>query len=263
MKNTYKYPVFVLFTLSMLFVATTTPVFAQAEGGTEGSESGTDSPFANSLDRAVEPVTTLVRDIAMSIVKFLTFAGGVIFVMTVVLGAAKGSLGSAIGNRMQVSEGLMALIMGGGALLLMLMAVPLANNLLEMLVERLLTPETLDIPNILEMAGAEAVTGATRPDELLQIPVLQDTIVEIAITVIRVAISLGTTAFIVAVVTGALDTQLGTMMGGGMMAGRGLSKIITSVAAVVILLISFPLSRLILETLVPRVLPSITISSPF
>jgi hypothetical protein len=235
-------------------------VFAQDGGGDEGEEEGGQ---VSGLDDALEPVTDLVKDIAMSMIKFLTFIGGVIFVLTIVIGAAKGTLGSALGNRTQVSSSLMALLMGGGSLLLMLLAVPLANNLLEMLVDRLLVDEAMTIPNIVEMAGTEGVQASTNPEELLQIPALQDMITAISITIIRVVITMGTIAFVVAVALGALDTQIGSLLGGGQMVSQGLTRIIGSVAGVIFLVLSFPLSKWILSALVPRILPSITISTPF
>jgi hypothetical protein len=251
----------VLVTLLLFcLVINTSTVFAQDGGGDEGEDDGSQ---ASGFDDAIEPVTDLVKDIAMSIIKFLTFIGGVIFVLTVVIGAAKGTLGSALGNRMQVSSSLMALLMGGGSLLLMLLAVPLANNLLEMLVDRLLVDEAMNIPNIVEMAGAEGIQASTNPEELLQIPALQEMITDISITIIRVVITIVTIAFVVAVAFGALDTQIGTLLGGGQMVSQGLTRIIGSVAGVIFLILSFPLSKWMLSALVPKILPSITISTPF
>ena len=252
---------FILVTLLLFsLVINTSTVFAQGGGDDEGEDDGSQ---ASGFDNAIEPVTDLVKDIAMSIIKFLTFIGGVIFVLTIVIGAAKGTIGSALGNRMQVSSSLTAVIMGGGSLLLMLLAVPLANNLLEMLVDRLLVNEAMTIPNIVEMAGAEGIQASTNPEDLLQIPALQQMITDISITIIRVVITIGTIAFVVAVAVGALDTQIGTLMGGGQMVSQGLTRIIGSVVGVIFLVVSFPLSKWILSSLVPKILPSITISTPF
>ena len=216
----------------------------------------------DALDSALEPVTALVRDVALSIIKFITFLGGVIFVITVVVGAARGTLGTALGNQMQASQGVMALIMGGAALVLMLVAVPLANNLLEMLVEKLLTPEAMVIPDIVSLAGSPDAASSS-PEDLLQIPALQNMITDIALVVVRVMITLGSTAFVVSVMLGALDTQIGHLFGGGMLASRGIMRIITSVGAVALLILSFPLSKWILNALVPLILPTITLSTPF
>ena len=252
---------FILVTLLLFsLVINTSTVFAQGGGDDEGEDDGSQ---ASGFDNAIEPVTDLVKDIAMSIIKFLTFIGGVIFILTIVIGAAKGTIGSALGNRMQVSSSLTAVIMGGGSLLLMLLAVPLANNLLEMLVDRLLVNEAMTIPNIVEMAGAEGIQASTNPEDLLQIPALQQMITDISITIIRVVITIGTIAFVVAVAVGALDTQIGTLMGGGQMVSQGLTRIIGSVVGVIFLVVSFPLSKWILSSLVPKILPSITISTPF
>jgi hypothetical protein len=258
-KGTFVTFILVTLLLSSLVINTST-VFAQGGGDDEGEDDGSQ---ASGFDNAIEPVTDLVKDIAMSIIKFLTFIGGVIFILTIVIGAAKGTIGSALGNRMQVSSSLTAVIMGGGSLLLMLLAVPLANNLLEMLVDRLLVNEAMTIPNIVEMAGAEGIQASTNPEDLLQIPALQQMITDISITIIRVVITIGTIAFVVAVAFGALDTQIGTLLGGGQMVSQGLTRIIGSVAGVIFLVLSFPLSKWILSSLVPKILPTITISTPF
>ncbi len=238
--------------LTLILIHTAVPVAAQ-------------TPEPPGMESAVEPITTLVHDLAISLIKLLTFLGGVIFVVTVVVGAARGTLGSALGNQMQASQGIMSLIMGAAALVLMLLVVPLANNLLSMLVARLLTPEAMHIPDIAAMAGTQPIDLGTpgTAQDLLQIPALQEAITSIALTIVRVFITLGSIVFVVSVMLGALDTQIGHLMGGGMLASRGIMRILTSVGAVALLILSFPLSKWILNALVPLILPSIEISLPF
>jgi len=99
-----------LLALTLVLIHTAVPVAAQ-------------TPEPPGMESAVEPITTLVHDMAISLIKLLTFLGGVIFVVTVVVGAARGTLGSALGNQMQASQGIMSLIMGAAALVLMLLVV--------------------------------------------------------------------------------------------------------------------------------------------
>ena len=74
---------------------------------------------------------------------------------------------------------------------------------------------------------------------------------------------LGYTILIIAVALGGLDTQLGSLFGGGMQTSRGIMRIISAVAAVIFLFISYPLATAILNNIVPRIVSGISIETPF
>ena len=218
---------------------------------------------ATSLDNAIKPVTDLIRELAVSVIKFLTFLGGTIFVVTTVFAAFKGTLGSALGNQMLSSNSLMQFAVGVAALILMLVAVPLANNLLTTLTDKLLT-QSMEIPNIVEMAQAEGGAPFTaNAEDLLQVPAIQETITNFAVTAIRTMVTIGSIASVVAISLGAFDTQIGNMLGGGRLASRGILRIGGSIAALVFLFTSFQLAKLIISSVGPAVLSSISIVTPY
>ena len=90
------------------------------------------------------------------------------------------------------------------------------------------------------------------PRNVLQIPELQQTIEDLAFAAIRFALLLGIIATVAATFLGAFDTQLGSLFGGGMLASRGIMRIIAALGQLIILVISLPLAKMLLGVLVPR-----------
>ena len=114
-----------------------------------------------------------------------------------------------------------------------------------------------------EIPDGELSSANLDATRFLEIPELQESITSVAISIVRAAIGIGTIAFVVAVVLGALDTQIGTLLGGGQMASRGMMRAISAVGAVIFLFISYPLADALLRGLVPRILTGISINLPF
>lgn len=259
MKKTSRIMITLLFVMSLLFVTNQAVLAAPIQDDTTppGDNGG--------LEGVANPVLGFMQDITVSIIKFAMFLGGLIFVVTVVIAAVKSSVGTALGNQMHVSQGVMGLIAGFAALVLLLIAVPLANNLIQTLTTKFL-PDLISKNGLalIDMQGGVAAgTISTNPQDMFQIPALQDTIIDIVLTLVRIMIGVGVLAFIIACVLGALDTQIGGLLGGSQMASRGIMRIIGAVGAVIFLLISFPLAKWIITAIVPKLLTGIAINNPF
>ena len=241
--------------LMALFLATLLPtssVFAD-----EGTPPGDPDMFA--------PVVDIFSDFAKGIIKGVVYLSGLVFIISVVFGASKGSIGSAIGNQMQVSEGVMKAISAVIALIFMLVAVPVANQVISNLEERVQGQITDDIANldITKMAGSGGSgSGSGDLSDVFMMPELQDVITGYVISIVKALIGVGTIAFVVAVALGAFDTQLGVLLGGGMLASKGIMRVMTAVMAVIFLFISYPLSTQLLTVLVPKILVGIEINTP-
>jgi hypothetical protein len=245
-----------LLLLSLAWLAFPGPTFAQDPGPGPGG-------VGEDLDGTVDTVLDFIRQITLSALRFGLFLSGLIFLVAVVWGAARGSIATAIGNRMQASAGIVTAIMAVGTLVLVLISVPLVNVIAGTLTDQFLTPENLrmDVAGLVEGTGQ----GAGAPVDLenvFQIPELQTTIEDLAFSAIRFALGLGILASIVATFLGAFDTQLGSLFGGGMLAGRGIMRMMAAVGQLVVLVISLPIAKLILSVLVSR-LVNLDLSLPF
>lgn len=214
-------------------------------------------------DDMFNPVIVLLKDMAVSGIRFVVYLSGIIFILTVVIGAMKGSLGTAIGNQSQASQGVMTAIGAVASLILMLVSIPLANTIVSSLTERFVSEISMDV-NAAELVGEGSGEYAEADlTHVLENQALQETISSFAVSIVKAAIGVGTIAFIIAVALGGLDTQLGSLFGGGMQTSRGIMRIISSVAAVIFLFISYPLATAILNNIVPRIVSGISIETPF
>jgi hypothetical protein len=241
-----------------LFFSLAQPAYAQDPGpGGDGGVSG-------ELDTTVDTVVLFMRDITLSVLRFGLFLSGLIFLVTVVWGSARSSLATAIGNHMQASAGLVTAMMAIGTLVLVLVAVPLTNVISRALMDQFLTPESLrmDVAGLINGANGDGSAGPVDPGTIMQIPELQTTIEDLAFSAIRFALGLGAIATIAATFLGAFDTQLGGLFGGGMLASRGILRIVAALGQLIILVISLPIAKMILGVLVPR-LVNLTIELPF
>jgi hypothetical protein len=91
-------------------------------------------------------------------------------------------------------------------------------------------------------------------EEALQLDPVQEVLSDFVLALIRVMIGAGVALFTVAVATGAFDAQLGTIIGNSLAVSRGYSRIIGAAAAVLFLILSMPLSRALVDSLVPNLL---------
>ena len=230
-----------------------------ASGGTGGSSSG--GTGLAEVDSAVDETVGFIKDLTMSAIKFGMVLSGLIFTTAVTWAAAKGTLGSALGNHMQVSQGVISVIFAIGSLILVLSAVPIADALLTSLSTKFSdSVDTMEIANVINStastSGATAGSGID-PQEVFQMAALQETVVGMVNSGIRLILGIGTIGAIAATFMGAFDTQLGNLFGGGMMASRGMMRIIGALASGTMLAVSFPISSSIVKALVPKLMTSL------
>ena len=91
-------------------------------------------------------------------------------------------------------------------------------------------------------------------DEALQLDPVQEVVADFVLALIRVMIGAGVALFTVAVATGAFDAQLGNVLGNSLAVSRGYSRILGAAAAVLFLILAMPLSRALVDVLVPDLL---------
>lgn len=214
-------------------------------------------------DDMFNPVVEMLKDLAVGVIRFIVYLSGIIFILTMVIGAMRGSLGTALGNQMQASQGVMTAIGAVAALILMLVSLPVANMIVDNLSDRFVSEIKMEINTVDLVGEGDGSYGSADLEHVLENDALQETITNFAISIVKGAIGVGTIAFIIAVALGGLDAQIGTLMGGGMQTSRGIMRIISSVAAVIFLFVSYPLATLILQNAVPRILQGISINTPF
>lgn len=214
------------------------------------------------LDSSLDSVLDFLRDIAQSIIRFVVFLGGVVFTVGFVWSAMRGTFGQAIGNTLQVSGSILTAVTVLMAFIFLLASVPLSQYTATTLVDRFINPESLNLYDASSLAGEGSSFAAGDASDILQSAAITEVITDLALAVVRFMIGVGVLAFIIAVVLGAFDTQLGGMVGGGMLASRGIMRATGAVGAVIFLLISFPLSQTFIEILVPRLLGNIQIAVP-
>jgi len=243
-----------------LFIALLFSIFLPA--GSVLAESNQPPAGADDL---FTPVTDIFGEFAKGIIKGLVYLGGLVFILSVVIGASKGSIGTAIGNQLQVGEGVMKAITATIALIFMLIAVPLANRIVSTLEDRVQGQIQADIANLdintLAGSGGSSV-GSGEISDVLMMPELQEVITGYVISAVKALITIGVIAFVVAVAMGAFNTQIGVLLGGGMLASKGISTVMAAVGGVIFLFISYPLATKILQVLVPKVLVGIEIETP-
>ncbi len=224
---------------------------------------GGNGGVAGDLNTTIDTVVQFIRDITTSALRFGMFLSGIVFLVTIVWGSARGSIATAIGNHTQASAGIVTAIMAIGTLILVLIAVPLTNVVTKSLTDKFLTPASLqmDVAQLVNNAQSSSAVPID-PRNVLQIPELQQTIEDLAFAAIRFALLLGIIATVVATFLGAFDTQLGSLFGGGMLASRGIMRIIAALGQLIILVISLPLAKMLLGVLVPRLI-NLNIQLPF
>lgn len=225
---------------------------AYAQGDAPGGE----------LTGAFDEVLEFIQGIAESIIQFFMFIGGLVFAVSLVWSAAKGSLGQAIGNQMQVSSSIVTAAMSIMAFIFLVVSVPVGQRFASTLVERFANADAIQPIVVSELAGSGGGIETSSPEDILQSDAIQGVIIDIAVAVIRLMIGIGVISFFIAITRGALDTQLGTLLGGGSMAAGGISRVIGALVALMFVVIAYPLSQTFIEALVPRLLSGYTIVLP-
>jgi len=205
------------------------------------------------ISGAMDDVLTLVEDIAIAVVRLLLVVSGALFTLGVARGAFDGVLGSALGNAFTASSGVYRAIGAGVAFVVLLFGVGFAGNFVEFVAERFLSAESLEMPVIQAPQGG-AQTSPKSMEEALQLEPVQDLVSTFALAVVRLLIGAGAAIFTVAVGLGAFDAQLGNVLGNNLAVSRGYARILGAAGAVLFLILAMPLSRQLVETLVPRML---------
>ena len=212
------------------------------------------------LSGAFDDVLVFLRGIAQSVIKFLISIGGVIFTVGFVWSAARGSLGQAIGNTLQTSKAVVGAISAVFAFIFLLSSFRIGTYLSVTITDRFISPDKFVMLDASELASGDGGgVGDVAPEDVLQSPEIVEVITDFAVAVVRFMIGLGSLAFFVALVRGAFDAQLGSLLGGGQMASAGISRAFGAVAAFLFLIASYSLSQTLISTLVPRLLSKVVI----
>jgi len=202
---------------------------------------------------AFDDIVELVKDIATAIVRLILIVSGGLFTLGVVRGAFDGVLGSVLGNAFTASAGLYRSIGAVVAFVVLLFGVGFSRSLVEFLADRFLSEEAMTLPVVEVPEGGPGAAPITM-DEALQLDPVQEVVGDFVLALIRVMIGAGVALFTVAVATGALDAQMGNIIGNSLAVSRGYARIIGAAAAVLFLILSMPLSRALVDVLVPDLL---------
>jgi hypothetical protein len=202
---------------------------------------------------AFDEITELIVDIATAVVRLILIVSGALFTLGVVRGAFDGVLGSALGNAFTASAGIYRAVGAVVAFVVLLFGVGFSRNFVEFLAERFLSEENMSLP-VVQVAEGVAGGSPLSMEEALQLDPVQEVLSDFVLALIRVMIGAGVALFTVAVATGAFDAQLGNIIGNSLAVSRGYSRIIGAAAAVLFLILSMPLSKALVDSLVPNLL---------
>ena len=202
---------------------------------------------------AFDDIVQLVKDIATAIVRLILIVSGGLFTLGVVRGAFDGVLGSVLGSAFSASSGLYRSIGAVVAFVVLLFGVGFSRGFVEFLADRFLSEEAMALPVVHVPEGGAAGPPMTM-DEALQLDPVQEVVANFVLALIRVMIGAGVALFTVAVATGAFDAQLGNVIGNSLAVSRGYSRILGAAAAVLFLILAMPLSRALVDVLVPDLL---------
>lgn len=214
----------------------------------------TNHAFADEgITGAFDEITELIVDIATAVVRLILIVSGALFTLGVVRGAFDGVLGSALGNTFTASAGIYRSVGAVVAFVVLLFGVGFSRNFVEFLAERFLSEENMSLP-VVEVAEGDIGEAPLSMEEALQLDPVQEVLSDFVLALIRVMIGAGIALFTVAVATGAFDAQLGNIIGNSLAVSRGYSRIIGAAAAVLFLILSMPLSKALVDALVPNLL---------
>jgi hypothetical protein len=200
-----------------------------------------------------DEIIELVKDIAAAIVRLILIISGGLFTLGVVRGAFDGVLGSVLGNAFTASSGLYRSIGAVVAFVVLLFGVGFSRSFVEFLADRFLSDEVMTLPVVQVPEGGPSGAPITM-DEALQLDPVQEVMADFVLALIRVMLGAGVALFTVAVATGAFDAQLGNILGNSLAVSRGYGRIIGAAAAVLFLIFAMPLSRALVDVLVPELL---------
>ena len=208
---------------------------------------------ADGIPNAFDDVIVLVKEIATAVVRLLIAVGAGLFILGVVRGAFDGLLGTTLGNVFTSTDGVYRAIGALTAFAILLAGVAFSSNFVEFVADRFLNANSMSLPVVDVPSGTHAPPPAT-VEEALQLDPVQEVISTFVLALIRVMIGVGGALFVVAVASGAFDAQLGNVIGSSMSTSRGYSRILAAGAAILFLILSFPLSKELVGALVPKLL---------
>jgi hypothetical protein len=222
--------------------------------GPDGGESG-------ALNGAFDDVLDTIRGLGESVIKFLIFGGGVIFTIGFVYSAMRGTIGQAIGNQMGVSQAVVQGISVLFGFLFLLASYNIGSYLAHTITDRAVADhrEWADFGALMD-SGEGIDIGSASPEEVLQSAAIEGVVVDLADAIVKFMIGLGGIFFIVAIVRGAFDTQLGTLLGGANMASQGIMRAAGAIGAFLFLVTAFALSQNLVQLLVPRLVGNISLA---
>jgi hypothetical protein len=208
---------------------------------------------AGDIDDALAEVVALVTELATAVIRLMVVVGVGFFVLGVVRGAFDGVLGSTIGSAVSASTGLLRAVGATIAFLALLFSVGFSRSFVQFLADRLLDPAAMEIPSV-DIPDGPSAPPAGSVTDALQLEAVQDTVSDFVLALVRVMIGVGVALFAVGTAAGAFDAQLGHVVGNSLAVSRGYMRIVGAAAAVLFLLLAMPLSRALVEALVPRLL---------
>lgn len=208
---------------------------------------------SHGLPDAFDEIVELVKDIATAIVRLILIISGGLFTLGMVRGAFDGVLGSVLGNAFTASSGLYRSIGAIVAFVVLLFGVGFSRSFVEFLADRFLSEEAMTLPEV-HVPESGAPPAPMTMDEALRLDPVQQVVADFVLAVIRVMIGVGAALFTVAVATGAFDAQLGNVLGNSLAVSRGYARVIGAAAALLFLFLAMPLSRALLDVLVPDLL---------
>lgn len=111
---------------------------------------GAPAPPPTTIEEALQldPVQEVVSTFVLALIRLMLGLGGALFVVAVATGAFDAQLGNVIGNAMATSRGYSRIIGAAAAILFLILSMPLSQELVDVLVPRLLAGG-IQIPDIL------------------------------------------------------------------------------------------------------------------
>jgi hypothetical protein len=158
-----------------------------------------------------------------------------------------------LGIAFTASSGLYRSIGSVVAFVVLLFGVGFSRSFVEFLADRFLSEEAMALPVVQVPEGGPPGVPMTM-DEALQLDPVQEVVANFVLALIRVMIGAGVALFTVAVATGGFDAQLGNILGNSLAVSRGYARIIGPAAAVLFLILAMPLSKAMVDVLVPDLL---------
>jgi len=251
-----------LATILVLIVASFSakPALASVGRDEEPPSSGGEDTPASGMDGAFDEVLDTIKGLGETIIKFMIYVGGIVFTVGFVYSAMTGTIGQAIGNQMGVSSSVVKGISVLLGFIFLLSSFNIGAYVAESITDKAVSDnrEWADFDSLRASGGAGDYSDVA-PDQVLQTAEIQGVIVDLADAIVKFMLGIGGVAFMVGIVRGAFDTQLGTLLGGAGMASQGIMRAIGAVMTFLVLATAFTFSQNLVSMLVPRLVGNIAL----